>query len=159
MRRMRVFAVTAIAFLGLAMSLAPASAANPGAAAAPLGRASTQTDIVKADWYCGPGRYLDSRGYCRRYGYYGYGYYGYGLPYYNRYHGGRNYNYHGGKNYKHYGGKSYKHHGNLYGRSFNYRGGGGGGKSFKHSGGGGGKGHGGGGKQGGGHGGKGGKRG
>jgi hypothetical protein len=131
MRRTRVLAVAAIACLGLVASFAPASAVNPGSAAAPLVRAAAPTDVVKADWYCGPGRYLDRWGNCRPYGYYGYGWYGYGLPYYYRHHGGKKY-------YRHDGGKSFKHYGHKGGKSFKHYGGGGG-KHFK----GGGKGHGG----------------
>ncbi len=71
MRSTQIVAITAIALVGLLTSLAPASAVNPGSAAAPLGRAAP-TDVVKADWYRGPGWYLDYWGPCRPYGY-GYG--------------------------------------------------------------------------------------
>jgi hypothetical protein len=74
---------------------------------APLAGAAPRSDVVKADWYCGPGRYLDRWGYCRSYGYYRYGWYGYGYPYY-RY---RHYGHHGGHyNYNKFY-KNFDHHG------------------------------------------------
>ena len=82
MRLTHAFAVWAVAGLSLLASLTPASAVNPGSVMAPLAGPAPQGDVIKADWYCGPGRYLDHWGNCRRYGYYGYGWYGYGFPYY-----------------------------------------------------------------------------
>ncbi len=105
MRLMRLLAVSAVACFGLIAPLAPASALSPGAVA-PLAKAAP-SNVVQADYYCGPGWYLDRWGYCRPYGYgYGYGWYGYGYPYYRYRHYGHNH-----YRYKNYGYRNYGLHG------------------------------------------------
>ena len=105
MRSMRRLAVSAAASLGLIAGIAPASAVTLGPVA-PLAKTAPNA-VVEADWYCGPGYYLDRWGNCRPY-YYGYGWYGYGFPYY-RY---RHYHYgHGHYRYRNYGYNNFEFHG------------------------------------------------
>ena len=113
MQSMRFLAVSAVVSLGLFAGVAPASALNPGAVA-PLAK-TAPSNVVQADYYCGPGWYLDRWGDCRPYGYgYGYGWYGYGYPYY-RY---RHYNYHYDHDhyrYRNYGYRNFEYHGHGHG--------------------------------------------
>src|SRR4051812_21747438 len=106
MRLTQVLATSAVACLGLFAGLAPASALNPGAVA-PLAK-TAPSPVVQADYYCGPGWYLDRWGNCRRHicGYV-YGWYGYGFPYSHRH-----YNYgHNHYRYKNYGYKNFNYNG------------------------------------------------
>jgi hypothetical protein len=50
---MKHLAVSAAACVGLIAGVAPASAVTPGSVA-PLAK-TAPSNVVKADWYCGPG--------------------------------------------------------------------------------------------------------
>jgi hypothetical protein len=133
MRSMRRLAVSAAASLGFIAGVAPASAVTLGPVA-PLAKTAPNA-VVEADWYCGPGYYLDRWGNCRPY-YYDYGWYGFPYYRYRHYHYGhghyryRNYGYnnfefHGHGHGHHHGGKNFNNFRgmNFYGRSFGGHGG------------------------------------